>query len=254
MSTLLGFLTGAVAHESDKRKFFNTLGNPSSSMEARAEAYNGLMTIANHNDWHWLCSQFEQNPGELNSRVMSGFFTGAAQHCHDRLMRFVSADDGVVAISVKAICSFTEFTGAAIFFVHRAVTAMETLNMTEELKAFANFVLLACESKANNGLVPRKLFEERLQQYLSADVVEDQKRRSQQLMTGRNHNGSDRRKESEGPRPHTSSIPERKYTHPDLPKEDKPIDTEGHAAAARVAGSLEERANHALADITSLIN
>lgn len=255
MSTLLNFLNSAVAHEDNKRKFFNILGNPASSIEERANAYNGLMSVANHQDWGWLMSQFEQNPGELNSRVMDSFFSGAAQHYRERLDKFVSAEDGVVAISVKAISGFTDFAGAAIFFVHRALTAMETLNMAEELKAFAQFVVLACESKADCGLVPRKLFEGRLKQYLRADVVDDQEFRFKQLVARkRPTNGNDRpRKESEGSRPRTSLSPEKHVKPGDLQK-DELINEEGRARAARLSGGPEARANHALAGLGTLMS
>ena len=249
MSTLLGSLKGAIAHESDKRKFFNILGNPASSTDQRAEAYNGLMGIANHQDWNWLMGQFEQNPGELNSRVMNSFFAGAVQHCHERLANFVSAEDGIVLISVKAINSFAEFAGAAIFFAHRAISAMEALGMTEELRAFAEFIVLACDSKANNGLVPRKLFEDRLKQYLTADVVADQEAGFKEFIARRQPvNGNDRsRKAPEGHRPPSSILPEKNARHLGSAEKDEPIDAEGRAAAARVAGKPEEVANHALA-------
>lgn len=248
MSILLNFLNGAVAHEDNKRKSFNILGNPASSIEERANAYNSLMAVANHQDWLWLMSQFEQNPGELNYRVMDSFFAGAAQHYRERLMKFVEAEDGIVAISVKAINSFTDFAGAAIFLSHRALSAMESLGMTEELKVFAEFVVLACKSKASNELVPRKLFEERLRQYLPADVVDDQEAEFQRLFAhrqpstnGKSHKGS------EGPRPRTS-LPPKKYIRPgDLPK-DESINEEGRARAARLSGSPESRAKNALAE------
>ena len=240
MSGLLGFINGAIAHEGDKRKFINVLGNPTSSLEARVNAYTGLMIIANRQDWFWLMGQFEQNLGELNSRVMDPFFAGAAKYCRERLADFVAAEDGIVAVSVKAINSFTEIGGAAIFMVHRALSAMEALGMIEELRAFASFVVMVCENKANNGLVPRKLFEERLKQYLSADVVDDQEQRFQQLVANRKpvSNGGDRSyKGLEGRRP----IPPEKYARPvkvvsgGTQKDDDSIDAEGRRVAAEIA-------------------
>lgn len=254
MSNLLGFLKGATAHERGKREFMAILGNPNSSTEERANAYNGLMDHAGHQDWHWLTSQFEQNPGELSSRVMSKFFTGAGQHCPDRLAKFVTADDGIVAHSVRSIMAFTEFGGAAIFMTHRAVLAMEAVGLTEELKTFATFVAEVCENKAVNGLIPRKLFEDRLRQYLPPDVVEDQEKRSQKLFINRQGNGhtNDRpRKASEGHRPHIP-IPSGKFARSADVRPDEPIDEEGHAAAARVAGTPEDRANHALAGLAAI--
>lgn len=256
MSTLLGSLKSAISHEGDKRKFFNILGNPASSTEERADAYNGLMSIANHQDWQRLCSQFEQNLGELNSKVMGNFFAGAAQHFPDRLKKFVEAEDGIVLFSVKEINKFTEFAGAAIFLAHRAISGMEALGMIEELKAFAEFVVMACDVKANNGLVPRKLFEERLKQYLPADVVEDQEKEFQRLYARRQPtNGGDRlRKAPEGHRPPSSILPEKNARHLGSAEKDEPINAEGHAVAARVAGTAEDLANRPFAGLAALVN
>lgn len=173
-TSLLSFLKASTSHEADKRKHFEVLGNPSSSNEERATAYLGLMGMADKQDWDWLLSQMERNPGELSSKVMEPFFNGAAKACPNRLKNFITAEDGVVADSVRAIKAFTEFGGAAIFMTHRAVVALEAIGAKEELAAFALFVKAVCESKANNGLIPRKLFETRLKPYLPTDVVEAQ--------------------------------------------------------------------------------
>lgn len=272
MSTLLGFLKSAAAHEGDKQRFLNVLGNPSSSNEERAEAYNGLMKVANHQDWIWLMSQMEQNPGELNSRVMDNFFTGAVQHCHERLTKLVTAEDGLISNAVKAINAFTGFGGAAIFLTHRSLSGLEVLGLTEELHAFAEFIRLACEYKAANGLIPRKLFEERLRQYLPADVVDEQEARFAEYVSHRqgqasaistptspaptrkpaNGNGKPIRV-SEGHRPTTPIPPEKYARREDLRSKDEPIDQEGREAARQAAGTPEQTANHALAGIADLI-